>query len=356
MWQARTDSARRQIAALATAGLDVAELHAEALRLVRTSVPYDRACWAGVDPDSLMMTSVTNWPPWPVPAEYEARFAETEYSGTEPNAFARLLQRGVPVARMSDVPHREVVRSARLNELLRPGGLEHELRAAFRIDGACWAVGGLFREPGADFTDREVEFLVGVAPALAAATRVAVRTGAHGRGVSRDGDRPDGAHGPIIVLADPTGELRAATPAAKRWLAELDALAPGRLAMTLYAVVAGARAAASGTARARMRDTTGGWVVLQASRLIAGDDPEQMVVTVEPARGQQLVRMLLAAYGLSAREQEVCLEVLAGRSTADIADRLFISTYTVQDHLKAIFMRVGVHSRAELVATLRDEA
>lgn len=251
MWAGRADSARREITGLATAGLGVADLHAAALDVVRRVVPYEQACWASVDPDSLVMTSVTNWQPWPVPPEYEARFAEVEYSGHEPNSFAELVQRSVPVARLSDLPHREVVRSARLNELLRPTGLEHELRAAFSVDGSCWGVGGLFREPGADFTDREVDFLVSVAPALGAATRVAVRADVHCR---------RGTDGPVIVLAGPCGDLRAATPAAVAWLSDLEEVAPGRFVMTLHAVVAGARAAASGTARARMRDTTGGWV------------------------------------------------------------------------------------------------
>lgn len=343
MWEERAERARREIAALATGGLDVADLYASAMAVVRQTVPFEQACWAGVDPESLGMTSVTNWRPWPVTDEYAARFAQSEYTGREPNTFAELLQRPRPVARISDAPHREVVRSIRINDLLLPLGLDHELRAAFRVDDACWGVGSLFRESGHDFTDREVEFLDAVTATLAAATRIAVRAAHQAR---------PAAVGPVIVLAGPHGELQAATPAATSWLAEVEDAAPGRFSMTLYAAVARARAAPSGTARARMRDAGGTWVVLQASRLIMGDDPEQMVVTVEPATTHDLVSLLLAAYGATARERDVCLEVLSGSTTADIARHLFISPHTVHDHLKALFGKVGVGSRGELVAKL----
>ncbi|MEW9874136.1 response regulator transcription factor [Arthrobacter sp. HS15c] len=343
MWEERAERARREIAALATSGLDLADLYASAMAVVKQAVPFEQACWAAVDPDSLGMTSVTNWRPWPVTDEHAARFAESEYTGREPNTFAELLRRPRPVARISDAPHREVVRSIRINDLLQPLGLDHELRAAFRVDDTCWGVGSLFREAGHDFTDREVEFLAAVTATLAAASRIAVRAAHQAR---------PAAVGPVIVLAGPHGELRAATPAATSWLAEVEDAAPGRFSMTLYAVVAQARTAPSGTARARMRDAGGTWVVLQASRLITGDDPEQMVVTVEPATTQDLVGMLLAAYGATARERDVCLEVLSGRATADIARHLFISPHTVHDHLKALFGKVGVGSRGELVAKL----
>jgi DNA-binding CsgD family transcriptional regulator len=347
MWEERAERARREIAALAATGLGPADLHASALAVVQRQVPFEQGCWAGVDPDSMAMTTVTNWQPWPVAAreyeEYSARFATTEYAGHEPNSFAELLRRPRPIARMSDAPHREVVRSVRINELLKPQGLEHELRAAFRVDDACWGVGSIFRGAGRDFSDREVEFLAAVASTLAAATRIAVRV------AQQTGPA---AVGPVIVLAGLHGELRAATSAAAAWLAEVEEAAPGRFTMTLYSVVAQAHAAASGTARARMRDAGNNWVVLQASRLITGDDPEQMVVTVEPATTHDLATLLLAAYGVTAREREVCLEVLSGNTTADIARHLFISPHTVHDHLKSLFGKVGVSSRGELMARL----
>jgi DNA-binding CsgD family transcriptional regulator len=347
MWEERAERARREIAAMAAGGMDLADLYTAALAVVQREVPFEQGCWAGVDPDSMAMTTITNWQPWPVGErqfeEYFLRFAQSEYTGQEPNTFVELLRRPRPVARISDVPHRDVVRSVRINDLLRPLGLEHELRAAFRVDEACWGVGSIFREGGRDFTDREVEFLSAVTATLAAATRAVVRV-AHPTGPA--------AVGPVIVLAGLHGDLRAATPAAASWLAAVEDAAPGRFSQTLYAVVAQAHAAASGTARARMRDAGNNWVMLQASRLITGDDPEQMVVTVEPATTHELAGLLLMAYGVTARERDVCLEVLSGNPTAEIARHLFISPHTVHDHLKSVFEKVGVGSRGELVARL----
>ena len=47
--------------------------------------------------------------------------------------------------------------------------------------------------------------------------------------------------------------------------------------------------------------------------------------------------------------------VCQGRSTAQIATALWISTNTVQDHLKSVYDKTGARSRGELVATILRE-
>jgi len=44
--------------------------------------------------------------------------------------------------------------------------------------------------------------------------------------------------------------------------------------------------------------------------------------------------------------------VAQGLPTAALAAQLHLSTYTIQDHLEAIFEKLGVSSRGELVARL----
>ncbi|MDH4160668.1 MAG: helix-turn-helix transcriptional regulator [Actinomycetota bacterium] len=71
---------------------------------------------------------------------------------------------------------------------------------------------------------------------------------------------------------------------------------------------------------------------------------------MQRAGEEYAVPLRLEAFGLTAREQEVASLVARGLDTAAIADRLVISPWTVQDHLKSIFAKTDTRSRKELLA------
>jgi two-component system nitrate/nitrite response regulator NarL len=52
---------------------------------------------------------------------------------------------------------------------------------------------------------------------------------------------------------------------------------------------------------------------------------------------------------LTAAQLAVVNHVLAGRTEAEIASLLDKSPHTIHTHLKAVFQRLQVHSRAELI-------
>jgi DNA-binding NarL/FixJ family response regulator len=60
---------------------------------------------------------------------------------------------------------------------------------------------------------------------------------------------------------------------------------------------------------------------------------------------------LCRAYALTKREREVVEALVRGLDTEAVTERLVISRHTVQNHLEAVFDKVGVHSRRELLAT-----
>ena len=55
---------------------------------------------------------------------------------------------------------------------------------------------------------------------------------------------------------------------------------------------------------------------------------------------------------LSSRQREILKELHTGASNKEIAARLFISTQTVKNHLRAVFTKLDVHSRSEAMALL----
>jgi hypothetical protein len=130
VWEERAYYARRDIAALAAEGLGVSDLHAAAIDLIEARVGADLTCWATIDPETLVISTMTSGESR-IPSEYEPRLAEAEYSGEEPHTFANLAQRKLAMARLSDLPERDRNRSARLNDVWRPLGLLQELRVLF---------------------------------------------------------------------------------------------------------------------------------------------------------------------------------------------------------------------------------
>jgi DNA-binding CsgD family transcriptional regulator len=70
------------------------------------------------------------------------------------------------------------------------------------------------------------------------------------------------------------------------------------------------------------------------------------------ARPAELAAAIADAYGFTGRERAITALVARGLTTTEIADRLHLSAYTVQDHLKAIFVKSGTSSRGQLVSRL----
>jgi hypothetical protein len=229
VWEERAYRTRRDIAALGASGLGVSDLHNAAIQLIENRVGTDLTCWATIDPETLVISAMTGAR---VAPDYELWLAESEYSANEPHTFATLAQRRQPMARFTDLSDRDRTRSIRFNEVWRPLGVNQELRVLFLADGACWGAAGMVRT-GRDFTDRESEFLTAVAPAIASATRLAVRSETSGVVQSR---------GAAIVVVGAHGELRALTTSGQEWQERFDQIAPGRFLVMMQVMAVGARA------------------------------------------------------------------------------------------------------------------
>jgi DNA-binding CsgD family transcriptional regulator len=89
---------------------------------------------------------------------------------------------------------------------------------------------------------------------------------------------------------------------------------------------------------------------------ISGPAPEEVLVDTEvDGHRYLLIRMPVPDHGpvrLSPREQEIVRMVAKGHPNKVIADVLSISSWTVCTHLRRIFAKLGVGSRAAMVAQL----
>jgi len=81
--------------------------------------------------------------------------------------------------------------------------------------------------------------------------------------------------------------------------------------------------------------------VLRFSKVLAA--PETMRFSRRRIPGDLLSRL-----GISRRESEIIELVGQGLSNQEIADRLFISLYTVKKHLNNVFLKAGVANRVQL--------
>jgi DNA-binding CsgD family transcriptional regulator len=68
----------------------------------------------------------------------------------------------------------------------------------------------------------------------------------------------------------------------------------------------------------------------------------------------QQVAVRLQSLGLSAREREIAQLAVEGLSNHDIAEALFISPKTVENHLYRVYQKAGVKNRVQLHLLFRS--
>lgn len=339
--------ARRQFVRLLHRGLDLAAFLEAADRTLVSVLPFDDSCWLTLDPATLLPTSHFTREHG---IEVLMALAANEFLEDDLNKFADLARAKPPVGTLYAATQGDLHRSPRFTKVLAPYGHEDgdELRAVFMDGDSAWGCVALHRHQGR-FHANEVALIADIGGYIAEGIRRAILTTALG---GEDGTDPPG-----LILLREDDSVESLTPAASFWIGEiLDSTADsGELPLIVASVAHRARQALAErtqeVAQARVPRRAGGWLILDAS--LMGDDPKGRVgVIVHPASAPQISGLIAEAYGLSKREREVTRLVLNGLSTREISERLTVSPYTVQDHLKAVFDKVGVRSRRELVAQL----
>jgi DNA-binding CsgD family transcriptional regulator len=337
---------------------DPAAVFAEASTRLRRLVPFDAAVWLATDPGTGLPTTPTHTEDLELDGQHEQCSAlwRREFLVQDVNRFGDLARAEVPAAALRATVA-DPSQSPRYREFLEPLGFGDELRAVLRVGDSPWGAVNLLRRRGRPAFSREETDLVA---SLSAPLGEALRVRAHPADLL---GTPVGGGRPGLLLFDRDGGLRSANDAARAWLAELPheqdlpsdlgVGVPMWLLGTVFRALAVVRGRGDGTARSRVRTRRGAWLVCHASCLRDADGAVGgIAVVIEPAKAAEITPIVVQAYDLTDREQQITGLIARGAGTAEIADELFLSAHTVRDHVKAIFAKVGVSSRGELVARL----
>ena len=351
------------------AGLGADQLQYEVLARLRKVAPVDAAFFATVDPVTLLFTGAVADDPLGTATPL---FLDNEFGQADVNKFAALAAPGAAsaagtrITSLDRATRGDRAASHRYREIMAPLGLGDEVRAALVAGEHCWGVLCLHREDSpAGFTDQEIRVVQQIAPHVAEGLRRAVAAGSGagtGTGAGRGGAGGQGGGEPAtpgIIVLDADLAAVSVSAEASYWVAELAQLPGSRLGELPVPVYA----AAARLARAeqqpdpavlptvRVRTRGGRWLAVHATRLTGPAGPQTGVI-LETASPAQLSSLFLSAYGLTPAQVRVAGLVLQGYSTRQITGQLHISANTVQEHLTAVFGKVGVRSRRELAATL----
>lgn len=342
-----------EVERLGARGLPYGILHAELTARIRRAFPVDAACWHGLDPDTRLLTTANPMELLSagfITPETEAMAAgavvASEYVREDVNTFANLAGRRSPVAILSETTRGRPERSARYVEFLAPIGTPHEMRAAMVTKGRAWGCVVLHRtEATGDFTADDARIMARLSRPIAEALRSSYRFEAARRS---DEDRAPG-----LLVLDGNDEVELTTPTTQALLEQLvlDDPAHRKVPSAALSLAADVRSKGlSGRSAPPLHvPTSSGWLSLYGS-LPDGSGSARVAIVVQRAGEEYALPLRLEAFGLTPRESEVATLVARGLDTAAIAERLVISPWTVQDHLKAAFAKTDTRSRRELLS------
>lgn len=337
---------RDRVERLSESKLDSDSLRREVITHLQHTIGFDRWCWPLADPETLLPSSGL--------AEHDfgpavPRSLELEYSGHDFAAKRVLARRTNSAGSLSAETGGDLARSARWDEVMRRVGIGDVAAVACRDALGCWGWVEAYRDSGdRRFEKPDLDLLANVGPSLGSALRRnAMRTS---DGVSVKAGHRERSSSTAIYgrSAGPQG----LAPGSKRYPRQSCWPAWGCLPTAVYpaATLARSRATVAG-ARALLQAVDGRWVMIEAAPL-EGERAGEVAVNLRAATATEKFALLCRVYALSQREREVVALLVGALDTRAIAERLFISNHTVQDHLKSVFAKMGIHSRRQLLATL----
>lgn len=272
--------------------------------------------------------------------------ARNEHREHDVNLYRDLARQALPAGVLSASDERGA-RSPRMRNIIRPAGYTSELRLVLRSEQRVWGALCLFRSDNLrPFVDRDAVAASELGDRLQRVMR---------RFSTRRTDRPSSPLPVGTAIVEQNDRISAQSDSFSDWMRELaaggnDDMTSEDLVRIVFDVVCAARRSTT-PATACLRAMSGRWVSLQAERLDRGSG--RFVATLAPATLHAVAEPFGLWTGLTPRETQLLELIDSGAPTKMLARTLNISTYTVEDHLRAIYRKTGTDGRGDLLATLR---
>ncbi|MGD8387400.1 MAG: helix-turn-helix transcriptional regulator [Desulfobacteraceae bacterium] len=262
------------------------------------------------------------------------------------------------------VSYRNLVRTEYYNDFLKPQSIHHQMVIHLRVGRRLLGAVALFRSRSRrEFTDRERGKAEMIAPYLLGGLEKAAHCESSRlqkeilHMLSRDLPYQG------VLILDPSMQLvyhndsaldilaflrRGETPSAGRLL-------PREIELRCERLLTGTDPDADrlindgDRSSCDIADPRTGQRVSLLFRLIPDPDRTLLLVGLRPETELACLGERLRKHGLTTREIDVVSLASEGLRNAEIAERLFISAHTVDNHLKSVYRKLGVRSRALLV-------
>ena len=320
-------------------------LRSAVLAGLRRAVPFDSYAWLLTDPETCVGTAplaeFPNLGDLPTLVRLKYLTATNRWTALVPGTASTLLT----------ATGGEPSRSRVWRELLAGYGITDIASLVFGDQFGCWGWLDLWRTTG-PFSPAEVDLLGGldrlVTPALRrslAATFTNAPTA------------PSRAVEPVVLILSEDLQPITQTPSVDTHLRALLPTDTDRAPIPAAAYNAAAQLLAREqdiddhppSARTHLSD--GAWVTVSAARLVPSPTGTTgIAVSIEPTTSTARAELFARVIGLSQRESELLAHLVVGSDTRQLAQLMFLSEHTVQDHLKSIFAKADVRNRRQLVA------
>lgn len=333
-----------ELSAGAREGASTDELGEAVSRAIAPTVAHDAVRLVGTSPTSgFALAPFAFW--YRYEPDFGRALLHNFFLGGDPHVPVDLARRPVPLGVVG------LRGGGRRDHAMRRMFAEHgvgcELRLLLRDSRGVWGSLGLLRARGArPFDADDARRVTRLGPALIAAVQWFARGGPMWPG----GPNPSAG----VVIVGPDHTIRAETAQAGTWWKPERgrAGAPDWLRDSFFkGLSVQTRGRASAPLVCVPPAVFGRWIGIQG-QVLGNREAGDVAVVLQAPTAEQLLPTFSDWYGITARERDVVQELCDAAAPKQIARRLGLSVYTVNDHLKAVFRKTGVGSRAELMSAL----